>query len=149
MDVHADAEVGGQAGGRRQRVVGARERGVHADHPASAGAQEALVLGEPTPGAVGAVAVGDAVRAHDAHADLGARLGDHVEAALDRVRALVVVDDPGRAAQQRLERRRAGRDARSMSRSRAASSRHQICSRIWAKSVGVVGGAGMPRASAE
>ena len=47
VDVDADAEVGGQAGGRGQRVVGAREGGVHADHPPSPGAQEALVLGEP------------------------------------------------------------------------------------------------------
>ena len=93
VDVHADAEVGGQPGGRLQRVVGAGERGVHADQPAPAGAQEALVLGQPAAGAVGAVAVGHAVGAHDAHADLGAGLGDHVEAALDRVRALVVVDD--------------------------------------------------------
>ena len=53
VDVHADAEVGGEAGGRGQRVVGARERGVHADHAPAAGAQEALVLGQPAAGAVG------------------------------------------------------------------------------------------------
>ena len=103
MDVDADPQVGGEPGGRRQRVVGARERGVHADHAAAAGAQEALVLGEAAAGAVGAVAVGDAVGAHDADADLGARVGDDVEAALDGVRALVVVDDPGRAGEQRLD----------------------------------------------
>ena len=74
-----------------------------ADHPAAAGAQEALVLGEAAAGAVRAVAVGDAVRAHDAHADLGAGVGDHVEAALDGVGALVVVDDAGRAGEQRLD----------------------------------------------
>ena len=32
VDVHADAEVGGQAGGGLERVVGAGERGVDADH---------------------------------------------------------------------------------------------------------------------
>jgi hypothetical protein len=34
-------------------------------------------------------------------------------------------------------------------RSRAVSSRHQTCSRIPRKVVGTLGGAGMPRASAE
>ncbi len=104
VDVHADAEVGGQPGGGLQRLVSARERGVDADQPAAAGAQEALVLGETALGPLGAVTVGHAVGAHDADADLGARLGDHVEAAVDGVGALVVIDDPGRAAQQRLDR---------------------------------------------
>ena len=61
VDVDADAEVVGQAGGRVQRVVGAGERGVDADQAAAAGPEEPLVLGEAAPGAVGAVAVGDAV----------------------------------------------------------------------------------------
>jgi len=39
--------------------------------------------------------------------------------------------------------------ARSTSRSSAASSRHQICSRIWPNVAGVDGGAGIPLASAE
>ena len=108
VHVHADAEVSGQSRGRGQRVVGARERGVHADHPPPTGADEALVLGQPAAGAVGPVAVGDAVRTHHGHADLGARLGDHVEAALDRVRALVMVDDAGGAAHQRLGGAEAG-----------------------------------------
>ena len=40
-------------------------------------------------------------------------------------------------------------DQRTSSRSRARSSRHHIWSRISVKSVGVAGGAGMPRASVE
>ncbi len=40
-------------------------------------------------------------------------------------------------------------DHRIISRSRAASSRHQTSSRISRKVLGVRGGAGMPRASAE
>ena len=40
-------------------------------------------------------------------------------------------------------------DQRIISSSSATSSRHQICSRISTKSVGCVGGAGIPRASAE
>ena len=109
VDVHADAEIGSQSGRRLQRVVAARERRVHADHPAATGADEPLVLGEAAPRPVGAVAVGDAIGAQHADADLGTRLGDHVEAALDGVWALVVVDDAGGAAQQRLDRAEARR----------------------------------------
>ena len=46
VDVHADAELGRQLGGRSQRLVAARERGVHTDHPSPAGAQVPLVLGQ-------------------------------------------------------------------------------------------------------
>ena len=60
-----------------------RERGVHTDHAAPAAAQEALVLGQAALRLVGAVAIGDAVRADDAHADLGAGVGDDRQAALD------------------------------------------------------------------
>ena len=149
VDVHADAEVGRQAGGRRQRVVGARERGVHADHPASTGANEALVLGEPTPGAVGAVPVGDAVRARRParrprrtprrsrrgcpRSRWGSRCGR-------RCRSCRTAAPPGRragrtpgACRGRGRRRAATRSARGSGRSRSAS----------------CGGAGMPRASVE
>ena len=53
VDVHADAEVGGQRGGGGERVVRARERGVDPDHPPTAGAKEALVLGQPARRAIG------------------------------------------------------------------------------------------------
>ncbi len=102
VHVHADAQVAGQSCCGVERLVAAGERGVDADHPATTGADEALVLGQTTAGAVGTVAVGDPVRAHDAHPHLGARLRDHVEAALDGVRALVVVDDRGRPTHQGL-----------------------------------------------
>ena len=102
VDVHADAEVGGQSGGGRQRVVGAGERGVHPDHAAAAGAQVALVLRQTAAGAVGAVAVGDAVRGVQPHADLGAGVGEDRQAALDARRRLVVVDDRRGPALQRL-----------------------------------------------
>ena len=104
VHVHADAEIGREAAHRVERLVGERERRVRADEPAPARAQEPLVLGEAGLGAVGAVAIGDLVAAQHAHADLGARLRDHVEAALDRVRARVMVDDRGRPRLERLER---------------------------------------------
>ena len=46
----------------RQGVVAAREGGVYADHAATTGAQEPLVLGQPPAGTIGAVTIGDAVR---------------------------------------------------------------------------------------
>ena len=63
VDVHADAQVAGQVGGRFERVVLAGERGVHADHAAPAGAKESLVLGQAAQRCVVPVAIGDAVRA--------------------------------------------------------------------------------------
>ena len=141
-----------------ERVVGARERGVDADQPAAAGAEEALVLGQPAPAVAPsgpAVAasrrrhVGDAVRSDDPHADLGARVGDDRRGcprwrsgSRGGRRCAVVPHSSASSAPSRA-------DQRSISRSRAASSRHQTCSRISRKSVGVRGGAGMPRASAE
>ena len=112
VDVDSDTEVGREACRRFERVVGARERGVDTDESSTTGAEEPFVLGEAASSAVGAVSIGDAVGAHDTHPHLGARLGDHVEAALDRIRALVVVDDRRRAAHQRLGRaeQRAGPD---------------------------------------
>ena len=47
VDVHADAEIGRQPGSGLQRLVLARERGMDPNHAATAGAQEALVLGKP------------------------------------------------------------------------------------------------------
>ena len=149
VDVHADAEVGGQPGGRGERVVGARERGVDADHPPPAGAQEALVLGQPAAGAVGAVAVGDAVGAHDAHADLGAGLGDHVEAALDGVRALVVVDDAGRPGEQRLDGAEAGAGPQHVEVEGGVEAPPDLLEDLAERASASRGGAGIPRASAE
>ena len=64
VDVDADTEVAGEAGRRLERLVAARERGVHADHPPPSGAEEPLVLGQPALGTSAPVAVGDAVGAH-------------------------------------------------------------------------------------
>ena len=86
VDVHTDAVLRGQLGGRRQRVVGARERGVDTDHPSPAGAQVAVVLVEAASCAVGTVAVGHAVGGAHAHADLGAGVGDDRQRAFDGVR---------------------------------------------------------------
>jgi hypothetical protein len=108
VDMDPDAEVGGEPSRGGEGVVRARERGVDADQSLAAGTQEALVLGEATAGAVGPVAVGDAVGADDPHADVGTGVSDHVERALDRVGALVVVDDRGRAGEQRLDGAQAG-----------------------------------------
>ena len=82
----------------------ARERGVHADHPPPSGAQEPLVLGQPALGTIVPVAIGDAVCAHHADADLAARVGDDVERAIDGRGRLVMVDDRSGAALERLER---------------------------------------------
>ena len=66
-----------------------------------------------------------------------------------RVGRLVVVDDRRSSRTAAPRPRRACADQRIISRSSAASSRHQICSRISRKSSACRGGAGMPRASAE
>ena len=98
-----DAEVGCQPGRRLQGGVGAGEGGVDAHEAASPGAQEPLVLLQPAPRPIGPVTVGDAVGEPGAHPDLGAGLGDDVQAALDGVGRFVVVHDGGGAALQRLE----------------------------------------------
>ena len=103
VDVDADPEVSRQAGGGAQRLVGAGEGGMDAHQAPAAGPDEALVLGQAAPGTVGAVAIGDAVGQQRPHPDLGAGGGDDVEAALDGVGRLVVVDDRGGAALERLE----------------------------------------------
>ena len=77
--------------------------------PATALAQEPVVLLQPAACAVGAVAVGDAVAGDHTHADLGAGVGDHAQRSLDRVRRLVVVDDGGAPGLERFERSELGR----------------------------------------
>ncbi len=109
VDVHSDAVLGGELGGGRQRVVGARERGMDTNHPPPAGGEVAVVLVEAAPGAVGPMAVGDAVRRAHPHADFSARVGDDRQRAFDRVRRLVMVDDRRAAAFERLERAELGR----------------------------------------
>jgi len=82
---------------------------VYSHHAAAAGPQEPLVLGQAAAGAVGPVAVGDAVGAHNPDAHGGAGVGDDVEAAVDGVGTLVVVDDGGGPRFERFqgtERRR-------------------------------------------
>ncbi len=104
VDVDADAEVPGQPDDRVERVVRQGEAGVRPDQAPAPGPQEPLVLGQAGLGPVGAVAVGDLVGAHHPDADLGAGLGDDVEAAVDRGGGGVVVDDGGRARLERLDR---------------------------------------------
>ena len=111
VEMHAHAEIGREVGHRVEGVVGEREARVGTDEAVAAGAQEPLVLGQAGLGAVEPVAIGDLVAAAHAHADLGARFRDHVEAALDRVRRRVVVDDAGGAGLERLERAEARRPA--------------------------------------
>ena len=79
MDMHTRIRVARKFGGRSQRVVTAGERGVHAHHGPPASGQESAVLLKPTPGAIGAVSIGDAVRAHNAHTDFSTGISDHVE----------------------------------------------------------------------
>ncbi len=109
VDVHPDAVAGGEFGGRGERVVGAGECGVHADHAPPTLAQESIVLLQAPTCAVGAVTVGDPVARDHAHADLGAGVGDHTQRSLDRVRRLVVVDDRRAAGFERFERAELGR----------------------------------------
>ena len=104
VDVHADTEVAGQTGRSIQRLGAARECRVHADHASATGTQEPLVLFQAPTRAIGAVPVGDAVRADHPHPDFTARVRDDVERALDRIRRLVMIDDRGGAALERLER---------------------------------------------
>ena len=85
MDVNPHPEIGGQSGRSFEGLVAAGEGGVDADHARAARLDEALVLGETPFGAVGAVAVGDAVCHQQPHPDLGARFSNDVEAAFDGV----------------------------------------------------------------
>jgi hypothetical protein len=80
---------------------------VEADHAAHERAavrlDEAAALGEAAPRLVAAaVALGRAVTEHRAHAERLARVGQHVERALDERRRLVVIDEGRRAREQRL-----------------------------------------------
>jgi len=109
VNVNTDAEIAGQPGGIIQKTVRTRERGVHADHAPTTGSDEALVLDQTPTAALDAVTIGDPVRAHDPHAHFGASFGDHVEASLDRVRTLVMIDDPGGSRHQRLDGAERGR----------------------------------------
>ena len=126
-------------GGRLERVVAAREGGVHADHPPTAGAQEALVLGQPAAGAVGPVAVGDAVGARRP-ARRPRRTRRRSRRGCRRWRSgdswwstMAVVPHSSASSAPSMA------DHRIISRSRAASRRHQTCSRISMKSVGEPG----------
>jgi hypothetical protein len=83
VDVHAYAVFVREPGGRFERGIAARERCVHPDKPAAAAAQKSVVLLEAPTRTVDAVAVGDAVRAHHAHADLGTGIGDHRQRPFD------------------------------------------------------------------
>ncbi len=91
-------------GHRVERLVAQREAGVGADQAPAAGLEEPFVLGQPGLGALGPVAVGDLVGAHDPHAHLGAGLGDDVERAVDGGRGGVVVDDGRGPRLQGLDR---------------------------------------------
>jgi len=76
-----------------------------ADQPEPAAGQEAPVLLESAPRAVGAVSVGDPVGTDDSHPDFGAGVGDDRERAFDGVGRFVVVDDRRRPRFERLEGR--------------------------------------------
>ena len=149
VDVHADTEVGGQIGGIIQRLVAAGERGVHTDHPAATGAQDtARSPARPRAGFGRAVTIGHAVGAADAHAHLGARVGDDRQAAVDRRRALVVVDDPRRTARQRLGRTEHRRPSDHLLVEGDVEAPPDLLEDL--DEVGRCrGGAGMPRANAE
>ncbi len=86
VDVHTDAVTHSEVGRSRQRLVGARERGVHADHSAATLAEEPIVLGESPASAGDAVTIGDPVTGVDPHAHLGAGIGDDAQRPLDGVR---------------------------------------------------------------
>ena len=94
------------------------------------------------------MAVGHPVGADDPNADLGAGLGDDVETALDRVRTLVVVDDPGRPRQQGLQRTESCRCPQHVEVESGVEPPPDLLKDL-AKPVGVLGGGGIPRASAE
>ena len=79
VDVDPGAQVGSQAGGRLQRVVGASKGSVDPDHSPAPAPQEPLVLGQAPLGAVGAVAVGYPVGAAHPHPHFGAGIGNHLK----------------------------------------------------------------------
>ena len=74
------------------------------DQTLVASLDEAAILLQPAAGTVRTVAIGDAVGGQHAHTDLSTGLSDGIEAALDGVGRLVVVNDGGRAGLERLER---------------------------------------------
>ncbi len=149
VDVHADTVAPCEFGRRHKGVVAAGERCVHPHHAAPTRGQEPLVLGESSTRPVGAMAIGDPIRGNDAHAHLGARIGDDRERSVDRVRRLVMVDDRGTARFECFERAEFRRPFEHLEIERRCRDRHQICSSTPRNVVGVCGGAGIPRANAE
>ena len=86
VHMHPDVVLSRQLRRRSDRVVGAREGGMQADISlAFTVAQEPIVLGQAGSSTLGAVTVGDTVRARDPNADLLTGVGDHRERALDRI----------------------------------------------------------------
>ena len=108
VNMDSDAEVLGESGRSLKRFVTAGEGGVDTDQRLAALLDEALVLFESAAGALGPVAIRDAVSTQDTHPDCGAGIGDHREGAFDGIGGLVVVDDRGGARLQRLERTELG-----------------------------------------
>ena len=86
VHMHPDVVLSRQLRRRGDRVVGAGEGGMQADISlAFTVAQEPIVLGQAGSSTLGAVTVGDTVRARDPNADLLTGVGDHRERALDRI----------------------------------------------------------------
>ncbi len=116
VDVEPDAVVARCLAACRQRLVGERERGVRADHAAGEGellpphaVEEAPVLADARECPLEPVAVGGLVTEHRAHPEAAQGLLDDVERAVDRVRRGVVVDERGRAREERLHAADQGR----------------------------------------
>ena len=136
VDVDPHAEVGGQPARRVERAVRAGEGGVGADVPRPAGPEEALVLGQTRLRAVGTVAVGDPVGAHAPARRPRRRPRRSRRGSLDGVRATRGGRRSPSSRPPAPPARRGGPTSGPASRSRARSSRHQICSRISRKAVG-------------
>ena len=109
VDVEADAEGVGRLAAGGERLVGERERGVGADHPArerevlpSQAVEEAPVLGDARERPFRPVAVGRLVAEDGADAEAAQGRLDDVERPVDRVRRRVMVDERRGTGEERL-----------------------------------------------
>ena len=118
VDVQPHAMRVGQCAATGQCFVGESETGVRAHHRprqaarcASVIADEAFVLVQARAAALGAVPVADFVAQRRAQTRFFKGAGQHIERAIDRVGRRMMVDQRGRAREQRFARRDHGRGA--------------------------------------
>ena len=151
VHVHAAARVTHGLGEAGEALVGEREAGVAADHPARERrlvvVLEGDVLLRARVAALRPVAVRHFVAEHRAQPDRRDGALEAGERPADEGRGRVMVDEAGGPGQGRFGGADEGGEEDHLS-SRARSSRHQTRARISRRLLGSAGGPGMPRASA-